>query len=329
MYKMNTNLKTMEKPVLDQWIKLLPYGDYPHPRGVQHFNRSSAEIIAKNFKSLRGRLSRKFLGLPIFIGHPDDDRFSGSPGHKSHLVYGRVKDIEPRSDGMWLLIHWSGVGYQLIRNGFFRFLSPRWRMKNIGNNGFEPIKLLSVGLTNNPNIRTCRLVDHSGSKNARLSDGEKLARFITLLGLNELMDFEEQLNTLKSMVENSVKWKTQAEELIDENKKLRAEAENLYHMIQPNELQKQENESMAVNLAVDGSAPVTMDMANDRDEESLPSTNLNTKTKTIGLNSRARCFYEKKDKILALVQEHMMATGDKYSEAWAWAKRTNPSLFTD
>jgi hypothetical protein len=57
---MDANLKDMNEKTSDQWVKLL-YGDYPHTKGVQRFSRSSAETIAKNFKSLRSRLARKFL----------------------------------------------------------------------------------------------------------------------------------------------------------------------------------------------------------------------------------------------------------------------------
>ncbi|MDR0351768.1 MAG: phage protease [Puniceicoccales bacterium] len=310
----------MDETALNQWVKLLPYGNYPHPKGMQHFSRSSAEIIVKNFKSLRGRLSRKFLGLPIFIGHPDDNTFSGRPGHKSHVVYGRVKDLEPKVDGMWLLIHWSTLGYQLIKNGFFKFLSPRWRMKILANNDFEPIKLLSLGLTNNPNIKTCRLIDQPSF--VSLSDGEKLAKLMKSFGVNELVDFEEQLISLKSLGEDSEKWKNQCKELIDENKKLQAEIENFYQVIQTHGLQNQKN--------VTSSEQITKN-ATDGDQDSIPLAlgNLNTQTKTMGLNHRTKCFYEKKDKILTLVQERMAATGDRYNEAWAWAKRSNPSLFID
>ncbi|MDR1458577.1 MAG: phage protease, partial [Puniceicoccales bacterium] len=312
--------------ILNQWIKLLPYGDYPHPKGVQRFSRLSAEMIIKNFKSLGSRLARKFLGLPIFIGHPDDNMFSASPGHGSNKIYGRIEDIEARKDGMWILIHWSDVGYQLVKNGFFRFLSPRWRMKNLVGNYFEPVKLLSVGLTNNPNIKTCRLIDQPWLKNIELSVGEKFAKFIKLLGLSELLNFEEQLNELESVIKDSTKWRTQGEDLIGKNKKLQAEAENFYHIIQANELKG--DASMTKDCSLNDLDQVDKPAINN-DTNGRPSAHLNTETKTVGLNNRTRYFYEKKDKILTLVRERMVATGDKYYEAWAWARRTNPSLFID
>jgi hypothetical protein len=39
-----------------------------------------------------------------------------------------------------------------LRQAFYKFLSPRWQMHPLGDGTFEPVRLLSVGLTNHPNI---------------------------------------------------------------------------------------------------------------------------------------------------------------------------------
>ncbi|MDR2807193.1 MAG: phage protease [Puniceicoccales bacterium] len=135
----------------NQWLKLVEYGDHPHPNGLQRVTKAAALEMQRKFHSLRARLARKFAGIPIYIGHPDDQHFAHLPGHGDKRSYAWVQDLEARDDGIWILPQWSEVGEKILKNAFFQFLSPRWEMKPQGN-AFIPIRLLSVGLTNDPNI---------------------------------------------------------------------------------------------------------------------------------------------------------------------------------
>lgn len=133
------------------WIKLVEYGDYTHPEGTQHVTYKAALEMQRKFRSLRSRLARKFGGIPIYIGHPDDQQFAHQTGHTDTRSYAWVQDLEARSDGLWILPKWSAIGKDILHNAFFKFLSPRWEMKREGPY-LVPIRLVSVGLTNNPNI---------------------------------------------------------------------------------------------------------------------------------------------------------------------------------
>jgi hypothetical protein len=135
-----------------RWMKLIAYGEYPHPRGMQCVHRDFAQAMVDRFHSFRGRLQRKFGGLPLYIGHPDDPQFHQQPGHQDTRAYAWIQDMDARNDGLWILIKWSDAGLQLIHNAFFKFFSPRWEMQPIDHGKFKPIRLLSVGLTNRPNI---------------------------------------------------------------------------------------------------------------------------------------------------------------------------------
>lgn len=134
------------------WLRLAEYGDWPHPRGLQRFTPAAAQRMVGYFKSLRGRLARKFGGLPVYIGHPDDAHFSGQSGHTDTRSYAWVTDIEARRDGLYGAFKWSPAGADLLGNAFYKFLSPRWVMEPLGKDAFQPVRLLSVGLTNQPNI---------------------------------------------------------------------------------------------------------------------------------------------------------------------------------
>jgi hypothetical protein len=139
-------------PAPGQWLKLADYGDWPHPSGLQRFSQPAAAAMVRGFQSLWGRLRRKFGGVPLYVGHPDDPGFAGQAGHDDTRAYAWITSLEARSDGLYILPRWSEPGRDLLRHAFYKFLSPRWQMHPLGNGTFEPVRLLSVGLTNHPNI---------------------------------------------------------------------------------------------------------------------------------------------------------------------------------
>ncbi|MDR3143744.1 MAG: phage protease [Puniceicoccales bacterium] len=135
-----------------RWLRISAYGHYPHPQGLQCIDRVAVQAMVEHFKSFRGRLRRRFGGLPVYIGHPDDPQLRQQPGHQDTRAYAWIQDLEAREDGLHGLIKWSDAGLELLRNAFFKFFSPRWEMQVIGPGQFRPIRLLSIGLTNYPNI---------------------------------------------------------------------------------------------------------------------------------------------------------------------------------
>lgn len=134
------------------WIKLVEYGEYPHEEGIQVLNLAAGEEMSRRFRSVRLRLVRRFAAVPIYIGHPDDPKFAQKIGHKDTQAYAWVQDIEAREDGIWIKARWTEVGQKMIEREFFKYLSPRWKMKEIADKRFQPVQLLSIGLTNQPNI---------------------------------------------------------------------------------------------------------------------------------------------------------------------------------
>jgi len=139
-------------PAPGQWLKLADYGDWPHPSGLQRVTQPAAAAMVRGFQSLWGRLRRRFGGVPVYVGHPDDPAFAGQAGHDDTRAYAWITSLEARADGLYILPRWSEPGRELLRHAFYKFLSPRWQMRPLGNGAFEPVRLLSVGLTNHPNI---------------------------------------------------------------------------------------------------------------------------------------------------------------------------------
>ncbi|MDR3143893.1 MAG: phage protease [Puniceicoccales bacterium] len=132
-----------------EWLKLADFGEYQHPKGIQVLDENSAKAIVDSFLSFRGRLMRKFRGIPVFIGHPDDPEFSSKNGK----VYGTIENLRVDDGALWILLEWTDVGEELFRSDILRHLSPRWLTVRMDDGRLFPRRLLSVGLTNHPNIK--------------------------------------------------------------------------------------------------------------------------------------------------------------------------------
>jgi hypothetical protein len=147
----NNDTFKLEQPTI---LQLSPFGLFSHPRGLQQVDEQSAARLAKNFNSFIARLGRRFAGVPLYIGHPD------APGYENtctdHKAYGWIMEIEVREDGLYGRPKWSAAGRDLIANGHFKFLSPFWHAAQAGMRDgrpvFVPTSLISVGLTNEPNL---------------------------------------------------------------------------------------------------------------------------------------------------------------------------------
>jgi hypothetical protein len=138
-----------ERPIdSGEWLQVAPYGDYPHKYGTQHLTRKVAENLVADFNSFCSRCGRLFRGRPIFVGHPDvfPDKY---PDKRR---YGRIEALEAREDGLWCKPAWNAAGEENLREGYYLYPSPVWSFRQLAGGVIEPMELVSVGLTNSPNI---------------------------------------------------------------------------------------------------------------------------------------------------------------------------------
>lgn len=127
----------------------VPYGDYPHKMGLQRFDRASAETMAGNYEGILNKLANMVAGPAVYIGHPD------VPGRAAEFTdkkaYGRITAIEPAENGCFFRAKMNEDGVKLIANSSFAYYSPYWGCERVAG-GIRPVKLYSMGLTNEPNI---------------------------------------------------------------------------------------------------------------------------------------------------------------------------------
>lgn len=135
---------------MQKWIQLSPYGTFDHPSGKQVISLKDGKRCTQNIQSWLFRL--KLKKIPVYIGHPDDPLFQALPEHMNTTVYGHVTAMRSDNTGIWVKIRWTDAGQELVDNGVYTYLSPRWLSEKGTDGGYHPIKLLSVGLTQHPNL---------------------------------------------------------------------------------------------------------------------------------------------------------------------------------
>ena len=120
---------------------LSPFGNWPHAKGNQVVDGLAADRMKS---ASEGFFPRE---IPIYVGHPDEK----SARCKDKRV-GVVRKIFKAEDGILVEAQYDDATFEKIKSGEIRCMSPRWEMDKIGDGEFRPVRLVSVGLTNNPNI---------------------------------------------------------------------------------------------------------------------------------------------------------------------------------
>jgi hypothetical protein len=288
------------------------FGKYDHQKGTQLIDSRSAKAIVNSFHSIRGRLMRGFRGIPIFIGHPDDPEFSSKNGK----IYGRIDGIRAENSALWISIKWTDVGREIFENGVIKYLSPRWMTTRDGSGNLIPKRLLSVGMTNHPNIRC----DH--------------------------VSVEDAASEIGGMLELSSENNTKAESSVNCKQSDSAESSvNCEGGNSTENLASCKGNDSAENSTICGKSNSTENFASckggdsaessvnceggDSAESSLAQPGrvaLHTVSQTESLRMKnaneSNC-----EKILELVFERMKIFSERYEEAWMAVKRKNPALF--
>ena len=136
----------------DGWVQLTPCGEYPH-RGAgvtQVIDRKACDAMVADFDGRKA--DENFPGVLV-----DFDHFSLDTDKPSEAA-GWVTDLEARDDGLWARVRWSDSGLAAVQGGRFRLVSPVFpapdACEDLGGGRIRPLALVSVALTNEPNMGT-------------------------------------------------------------------------------------------------------------------------------------------------------------------------------
>ena len=130
-------------------LHLSPYGTFEHPEGMQSISSADAQRCIRKTRTWRFRLGLK--KIPVYLGHPDDPLFKSE--HSDPRIYGYVKNLCADKDGLWVFVKLTKYGRRLISQPPRQYLSPRWVLyKTEAQTAYHPERLLSIGLTQHPNL---------------------------------------------------------------------------------------------------------------------------------------------------------------------------------
>ena len=323
---------------------LIPYGDHPHKNGAQRFTRAQADIMVSNFNSILGKLGRLFGGLPVYIGHPDDPAFSNQ--HTDAKSYAWIMGMEARDDGLALIPKWSKPGEDIISNAHYKWFSPRWACKEIAReNGkavLSPVHLISVGLTNMPQI--AGIPPLANEETPAVTEPEEktqeepmplLKRLLTVLGMPETAT-EDDLCAKVTEINSSLKDATaDAETANTTANEVRAALETAQGALLSERAAHRElvvSNAIAAGVITPADKDKWLaDLSANFEGKSVELSNmkpiLHVAPITQHLGSRKPELATTRDKVLTLVNTRMSEKGEDYETAFASVRKEHAALF--
>jgi hypothetical protein len=135
----------------DAWIHVTPLGEYAHAGAgvVQVIDVEALKAITEDFTAKAAL--ENFPGLLV-----DFDHFSMDTDKPSEAA-GWISALRADADGLWAMVRWSTKGKESVEGGEYRLVSPVFPKPSdcevLGDNRIRPRSLMSVALTNDPNIK--------------------------------------------------------------------------------------------------------------------------------------------------------------------------------
>jgi len=135
----------------DAWIHVTPLGEYAHAEAgvVQVIDAEALKTITDDFTAKAA--AENFPGLLV-----DFDHFSMDTDKPSEAA-GWITALRADTEGLWAKVRWTSKGKESVEGGEYRLVSPVFPKPSdcevLGDNRIRPRSLMSVALTNDPNIK--------------------------------------------------------------------------------------------------------------------------------------------------------------------------------
>jgi len=149
------------------WAHITPLGEFEHAGAgvVQVIDAEAAKAMVEDFKAKAS--ADNFPGLLV-----DFDHFSMDTDKPSEAA-GWICDLRHDSKGVWAQVRWTDRGKESVEGGVYRLVSPVFPKpslcESLGENRIRPREIVSVALTNEPNIKGAQPLTNRWSDNARMA----------------------------------------------------------------------------------------------------------------------------------------------------------------
>jgi len=143
------------------WIHVSPLGEFEHSGAgvVQVIDSEAVSAIVEDFKTKAS--AENFPGLLM-----DFDHFSMDTD-KSSEAAGWIFDLRADDSGLWAKVRWSSKGADSVKGGDYRLVSPVFpkasECEDLGGGRVRPRSLVTVALTNDPNIKGAKPLTNRAS----------------------------------------------------------------------------------------------------------------------------------------------------------------------
>lgn len=125
------------------WVQLVPAGPRIQGRDGRWWMMSNPQVVADRFDPAKEP--------QIDIEHSSELK---APMGEPAPAVGWIKGIEVRDGALWGRVEWTGSGRHLVGDKLYRYLSPVFTYDAVTG---EIIKIISAGLTNQPNLEMAAL----------------------------------------------------------------------------------------------------------------------------------------------------------------------------
>lgn len=125
------------------WVQLVPAGPRIQGRDGRWWMMTNPGAVADRFDPTKEP--------QIDIEHSSE--LKAAQGDPAPAV-GWIKGIEVRGGALWGRVEWNGTGHHVVGDKMYRYLSPVFTYDAVTG---EIIKIISAGLTNNPNLEMAAL----------------------------------------------------------------------------------------------------------------------------------------------------------------------------
>lgn len=164
-----------------EWIELVPQGPSITGRdGRAWVNDRPDDILAAFIHDGKD--------MPIDFEHATEIK---APKGEPAPAAAWVKELESRGGAIWGQIEWNQAGREALTKREYRYYSPVWLFEKESG---RIVRLLSVGLTNRPNLRVTAL-NHEPSQEEK----PMLKKLLKALGLSEEANEEAALNAISTL----------------------------------------------------------------------------------------------------------------------------------
>ena len=198
-------------------VQLVPPGDWP--QWDEKGKRFEQKCDEKTFQTLLENFSGEVL--------VDADHASEREGARDTKAYAWIQALSVDDSGALCgAFRWTDIGAEAVSNRRYRFVSVCWACEEEGKGELRPVKLVSVALTNTPNIPAKPILNQQESAGGASADPQEtpdMEELKTLLGLPPEAGEAEIVAAVKALREqvaaaNEEKEEAEAESFAEENK---------------------------------------------------------------------------------------------------------------